>query len=278
MRQQFVFFLAASLVPVMILAAEPHFNPQPHALSDKLENVFQVTPRFYSGGQPEGDEAFAALAKFGVKTLVSVDGATPDVAAAKRHGLRYIHIPFGYGGIPREAELALTRAAKECEGPIYVHCHHGKHRGPAGMAIMCQAIGVATAEESHDYLVEAGTAAKYAGLYDNVANYKPPQANEMAPELVEVAEVPELAMQMVEIDRLFETLAKETTNRRAAVELAELFRELARLDKVNDVDYMQLANSAANAAEEVGARDNAQQSYVRVLQATCNKCHEVYRD
>ncbi len=240
--------------------------------------MFQVTPRFYSGGQPEGDEAFAALAKKGVKTLVSVDGATPDVAAAKRHGLRYIHIPYGYGGIPRNAELALARAAKECEGPIYVHCHHGKHRGPAGMAIMCQATGAATAQQSHDYLVQAGTAAKYAGLYDNVANYKPPQADEVAPELVEIAEVPEVAKQMVEIDRLFEVLANQPTDRRAAVELAELFRELARLDKVNDVDYVQLANSAANAAEEVGARNNAHLSYFRQLQATCNKCHAVYRD
>jgi hypothetical protein len=53
---------------------------------------------------------------------------------------------------------------------------------------------------------------------------------------------------------------------------------LARLDKVNDVDYVQLANSAAKAAEEVGARNNAHPSYVRAFQATCNKCHKVYRD
>lgn len=278
MRRQLFTILAAGFMPIVILAAEPNFNPQPLALGDKLENVFQVTPRFYSGGQPEGDVAFAALAKQGVKTLVSVDGATPDVAVAKRHGLRYIHIPYGYGGIPREAELALSRAAQECEGPIYVHCHHGKHRGPAGMAIMCQATGAATAEESHDYLVQAGTAAKYAGLYDDVANFKLPQANEIAPELVEIAEVPELAKQMVEIDHLFEALTKQPNHHRSAVELAEMFRELARLDKEHDDDYLAILRDAEQAASALAEPNPTHAELLPSLQKTCDACHKVYRD
>src|SRR5438046_379302 len=64
-----------------------------------IENAFRVTDRMISGSQPEGDAAFAALAKAGVKTIISVDGSKPDVATAKKYGLRYIHLPIGYDGI-----------------------------------------------------------------------------------------------------------------------------------------------------------------------------------
>jgi hypothetical protein len=39
-----------------------------------LHNVFRITPNLYSGSGPEGDEAFAALQKLGIKTVLSVDG------------------------------------------------------------------------------------------------------------------------------------------------------------------------------------------------------------
>ena len=47
----------------------------------------------------------------------------------------WIHIPIGYDGIPLESEAAIVRAMKETEGPVYFHCHHGLHRGPAAAAI-----------------------------------------------------------------------------------------------------------------------------------------------
>ena len=86
--------------------------------------------RVYSGGQPEGDEAFATLRKLGVKTLISVDGTKPDVERAAKFGLRYVHIPHGYAGISSNTAARLAKAAATVEGPIFVHCHRGKHRGP----------------------------------------------------------------------------------------------------------------------------------------------------
>src|SRR5262245_19124190 len=56
-----------------------------------VHNAFRATERIYSGSQPEGNEAFAAIAKLGVKTIVSVDGSKPDVEAARNYGLRYVH-------------------------------------------------------------------------------------------------------------------------------------------------------------------------------------------
>ncbi len=31
-----------------------------------------------------------------MKTIISVDGATPNVAMAEKYGMRYVHLPHGY--------------------------------------------------------------------------------------------------------------------------------------------------------------------------------------
>lgn len=57
-------------------------------------NLQHVSANVWSGGAPESDEAFASLNELGIRTIVSVDGARPDVAAARRYGLRYVNIPI----------------------------------------------------------------------------------------------------------------------------------------------------------------------------------------
>src|SRR5436305_114465 len=99
-----------------------------------LPHAFRVSDRLFSGGNPDGEAGFAALRALGVQTVISVDGARPDWETAGRHGLRYVHLPVGYDGIPRGRVLALAKAARDLPGPVYVHCHHGKHRGPAAVA------------------------------------------------------------------------------------------------------------------------------------------------
>src|SRR5438270_13274893 len=47
-----------------------------------VENVFRLSPHLYSGGEPRGEAAFADLKALGVKTIVTVDGAQPDVETA----------------------------------------------------------------------------------------------------------------------------------------------------------------------------------------------------
>src|SRR4051794_27773883 len=74
-----------------------------------LPHAFRVSDRIYSGGSPDGEAGFAELERLGVKTIISVDGARPDVDAATRHGIRYVHLPVGYDGIPRERVLELSK-------------------------------------------------------------------------------------------------------------------------------------------------------------------------
>src|SRR6185369_3881462 len=101
-----------------------------------LHNVLLAADGIYSGSEPHGEEAFAGLAKMGIKTILSVDGARPDVELARQHGLRYVHVPIGYDGISPSAGETLAAAAREAQGPLYVHCHHGKHRGPSATAVI----------------------------------------------------------------------------------------------------------------------------------------------
>src|SRR3712207_3553770 len=64
-----------------------------------LHNFLPVSSQVYCGGEPEGEEGFQTLARLGVTMIVSVDGARPKVALARKYGLRYVHIPIGYDGI-----------------------------------------------------------------------------------------------------------------------------------------------------------------------------------
>ena len=100
---------------------------------ESLPNAYVVHSQVISGGVPDGNAGFKQLRRLGVQTVISVDGARPDLARAKSHGLQYVHLPHGYDGISDARRLALAKAVLGLPGPVYIHCHHGKHRSPRGM-------------------------------------------------------------------------------------------------------------------------------------------------
>src|SRR4051812_7808168 len=61
-----------------------------------IENLFALSRDLYSGGSPEGDEGFQTLQKLGIKTIITVDGAQPDLERAHAFGFRYVHLAHGY--------------------------------------------------------------------------------------------------------------------------------------------------------------------------------------
>lgn len=140
-----------------------------------IENGRRIGPRLWSGGEPSGDAAFAALAAQGVRVVVSVDGAKPNLDAALRHGLRYVHVPIGYEGVPRAAAEELAALALEGEGGVFVHCHHGRHRGPTAAAIMAMASGAWDGPTANAWQLAAGTSPEYAGLYRSVRDFAMPK-------------------------------------------------------------------------------------------------------
>ena len=171
-----------------------------------IHNLHEVSAAILVGGEPEGEAAFKSLRDRGVTTIVSVDGAVPNTKLAAKYGLRYIHIPLGYDGIDSLSQLALIRVARETKSPLYVHCHHGRHRGPAAAAVIGRAAGVLSAEQANELLKQCGTSPDYKGLWRDVAGFRQPAADVLLPELVEVAKVESMAAAMARLDRHFDFL------------------------------------------------------------------------
>ena len=276
----------------------PEYGPSKNDYPD-LHNLMQVTRQIYSGAEPKTEEAFRQLAALGVQVILSVDGARPNLDLAKKYGMRYVHIPIGYDGLDEQAVKAFTKAADELDETIYVHCHHGKHRGPAGAAAICVASGEADGLLALKILERAGTSKGYAGLWRDVLNFRRPAPEEALPELLPVAEVGSLAAAMAQIDRAsdnlkladaagWRTLAShpDLSPAQEALLLKEGFRETVRQLEQNNafgeefLDWMKQSEDAASqleAALEAGDAANIQARFM-VVREQCQRCHASYRD
>lgn len=158
----------------------------PSVASDKptelpgLHNVVAYTPTLLSGAQPDGPKAFETLANMGVRTIISVDGGRPDVDSASAFGIRYVHLPIGYDGIDETRKLELARAVAELEGPIYLHCHHGKHRSAGAAAAVAVSLGQLDNATATARMKVSGTAANYKGLWACASDTRPVAKSELA--------------------------------------------------------------------------------------------------
>lgn len=267
-----------------------------------VHNLVQLSVDIYSGSEPRGEEAFASLKHLGIQTIVSVDGAMPDIEMAKKHGIRYVHIPFGYDAIPRIAQLRLTRAARESRTPLYIHCHHGKHRGPAAAAIICRAKGLVDSSGALKILENAGTSLDYKGLWQNVEHYDIPSDDAELPQLMEVATVESLTSSMARIDRNFDHLKllaaaewktpadhPDLVAMEEALQLQENLHEASR--RLSESDHAAEYDSTfrtwltgTNVVARnlvVSLRQNDKTAAIAAfstLQKNCQQCHEKYRD
>ena len=273
-----------------------------------IENAFLVTERIVSGGQPKGEQAFEALRQLGVTVIISVDGAPPDVETARRYGLRYVHLPIGYDGVRRETALRLIKAATLRRGRIYVHCHHGKHRGPAAAAILARALAGWSADEAERWMRLAGTSPVYSGLFLDVRTFSKPSAQELRrvpADLPQVAPVPPLVEAMVEIDTVWEHLRQiaragfappqehpDLVPAREARLLARLMRGLLhqRSEHAAKPAFRRMAQRSAEAAEQLAAllrdkpaapdrawREQARRA-MNTLRQLCARCHRQFRN
>lgn len=270
-------------LPLLVLLAVPLVvGPSPvrppvpiHAVG--LHTAFRLSDRLISGSQPEGDEGFASLARLGVRTVISVDGVTPDVARAERFGLRYVHIPISYDGVPRDKALRMAKAVRDLPGSAYLHCHHGMHRGPAAAACVALALGDATPASASEILRVAGTDPKYTGLNAVPHFFAPSSAVELAAipsDFPAVAAVPTLARLMVEVDERWDRL-KAGGTADDAIQLAELYREAARQPQAAGF-VAQLREAEANAVAL--AKSPGDRTLVNTGQRQCSRCHARHRD
>ena len=261
-----------------------------------LENVWRLSERIISGSEPRDAAAFAELSHWGVTTIVSVDGTQPRLELAKKAGMRYVHIPIGYTGVSRESQQMLVRVARDVPGIIYIHCHHGKHRGPAAAAVLCRADDGRSALAARTILVRAGTGREYPGLWRAVERFENPSPSVELPTLVEQAETGSLVTAMTKLDRSFERLKHCASNdwssarhldeascETESVKLMELLAEAARLP-VAPALQNKLQQSSALAAELVRTlraepKDTARcDELLAKLNSNCTACHQQHRN
>lgn len=275
---------------------------------EHLPNAYRIHPKVISGGLPEDDDAFAELESLGVKTVISVDGAKPDVEMAKRHGMRYVHLPHGYDGIPEETAHKLAKAVRELEGPVYIHCHHGKHRSPAAAAVACVSAGMLPPDKSLAVLQAAGTSKNYRGLYQSAESARKLESkllDELAADFPETAPIPPMAEAMIGIEHAHDHLKQLAANdwRRLekqpdldppheALLLREHFTELLRTDAAmqEPEGFQQLLREGEAAAQSLedalrtletapsDAQVAAAKMQLEAVSKTCSACHQKYRD
>jgi protein tyrosine phosphatase (PTP) superfamily phosphohydrolase (DUF442 family) len=276
-------------------------NPPQKVAAAHLPNALRVHPQVISGGLPEGEEAFRELAALGVRTIITVDGTKPDVATAAKFGMRYVHLPHGYDGIPAARVAELAKAVRDLPGPLYVHCHHGQHRAPTAAAVGCVAAGLLAAGQAEAVLKAAGTSPDYRGLYQAAREAKPldrQTLDSLQPEFPAVAEIPPLAEAMVAVDNLHDRLKQmaaagwqaksaEATLQPAhqALLLHEQLNELLRHEetKRQPPRFQALLGETESAAVELEAALKAGQpaksaAALARVSASCTSCHREFRD
>ena len=280
----------------------PQAIDRPH-----LPNAYRLHPKVISGGLPDGEEGFRELSELGVKTVISVDGAKPDVDSAQKYQLRYVHLPHGYDGVPEERAQELAKAVRDLPGPIYIHCHHGKHRSPAAATVACVGSGLLEADLALSVLRTAGTSENYLGLYESAKSarrFEDDLLDALEAEFPETVDVPPMAEAMVAIERTFDRLQAFSSNdwqpleehpdldaAHEALQLREHFTELLRTEEAQrrPAGFVEALRESELAATDLETalrqrRDSAQpvpsaaHSSLDRLAADCKSCHRQHRD
>jgi protein tyrosine phosphatase (PTP) superfamily phosphohydrolase (DUF442 family) len=303
----FCFCLLGLVLSIAELPGQEESSTRITRLESKLlPNLIQVNDRLYSGGQPSGREAFRELQEIGIRTIISVDGAKPDLQSAESYGLRYVHLPHGYDSVPTQRANELAKAVDSLDGPFYIHCHHGQHRSPVAAAIIGKLLGTMTTAQAEDLLRLAGTDTRYRGLIQSINKAEKLSAVELAAvksDFPKQAEVQPMTQKMVEIEELFnkfESLQRnqwQSSDRRAtqqnALLLYEQFRELQRVDqphpRVSKDQFYAMCLSSEQAAltiekqfqssvESRSLRIEDLNEAMRTLQRNCKTCHQLIRN
>ncbi|MDA0803277.1 MAG: hypothetical protein O2819_05920 [Planctomycetota bacterium] len=279
-------------------------------------NALILDDTFVSCGAPD-DACRAWLVEHRVDTLICVDGSEPDIEAANRAGLKVLHLPFSYDGVPEAVTLAISRAALESRArnrSLAIHCHHGAHRSPAAAATAMRALGTSVAE-AEAALILAGTSPGYPGLWRDALEQEALQV-ETEDALAAVPLAWNTTVPPAEFVRLMGEMESRINAMHASITrgeppaaadagaFADALRlcaaqgrghaegvELALLELAGEAQALEAFLTSASMADDVehggagidvaGIHDaevRAAAAALGVIQESCRTCHQVHRD
>lgn len=222
-----------------------------YRLSDRL----LVGPRLLARGD------WDALANAGVTHTLSVD-ALPSPPLAESLGLTRRHVPIGYDGPDRFESQQLLAVLEECErtgGTLYVHCHHGRHRGPAAAALLGVWSHQFDADAAREAMAAIGTDAKYVGLWELLERPRP-SVPEIARDVPAESAVNPLARAMAELDGAI-----------AASDAVLIDEAIREVERVRPLDW------DAAAWDRTASLLRSHADNERIVQS-CAACHATMRD
>jgi protein tyrosine phosphatase (PTP) superfamily phosphohydrolase (DUF442 family) len=266
-----------------------------------LHNVVTYTDDVIGGSQPEGKEGLATLAAMGIKTIITVDGSKPDVEGAAALGMRYVHLPISYDTVTPQRQRELAQALSNLEGPIYTHCHHGKHRSAAALGTALVRCGKLTPAGAAERMRVSGTAKDYTGLWQAVAAATPMAASELRADpasFPSVAVVTGMVATMAGIDAVWDLVKQseaagwqapsdhpDLVATKETKRLGDLFAQLPNdpESRALPADYQTKLQKAIGEAAKLDAAvqngdTKSAAELTKAIGKSCKECHVTYRD
>lgn len=120
--------IALNVVPIQ--AASAGESSTKDADNIKIANFEKVSKALWRGAAP-GNRGMDDLARAGARTVIDLrmGDCTKESADAQKHGLKYFHIPVGYGTPTVDKVnqfLGIVTTAKY--QPVFIHCRQGADR------------------------------------------------------------------------------------------------------------------------------------------------------
>ena len=237
---------------VRLLAADPQMPAGRDRLGEP--ELIPVAPRLLVGSRAMAADA-DLLTRQGVTMVLSVDGQPSPASASTTR----LHVPIGYDGpdAAQSAQLAQVLERWQAGGVLLVHCHHGRHRGPAVAAMLARWAGDLSADDAAATLKRCGTDPAMTRLWASVNRPRPAAAIDPVPA---VAAASPLAAAMRELQDAVDS-PRELG---AGLVLAKAIEEVDRARVTQPIDAEQWAGLVA--AIEAGESPAA-------IESRCTRCH-----
>ena len=264
--------------------------------AENVMHFYKIGDALYSGNAPNSAAFFQELKKAGIRSLISVDGATPRLPEAKAVGMQYRHVPIAYSTITEAEQAKILAAYDELPKPVYIHCHHGKHRGPAAAMIIARQVLYWNSAQAEQAMKKIGTSSHYKGLYKSVGKYKRLSKSKIkaAGPIPEKAAVDDFTSSMAVMDRRWDRIKllkkhgwkipprhPDIDPPHEVLMMRELFRELARQNEHPEFHKQLKASEAFLAELENMVRQGktaAADATFKKIGNSCRDCHYKHRD